>query len=73
MRAEKEFLLRLGKFNLYTVYIQGGGEVPAVLSGSWNDPQAAKRDIDHYLATRRDYPSMGRIKSANISSKNKDQ
>ena len=68
--TEKEFLVRPAPFNLYEIYIENGGEVPVALKAKFTSPTIAKTAIKHYLATRRDYPSRGRVKSdANIASK----
>lgn len=55
MAIEKEFKTRFSKTvpNAYEVYVDGGGEVPAVLSGVYTDPRVANVAITQYLATRR--------------------
>lgn len=52
---EKEFKVRYSKTrpNAYEVYLEGGGEVPQVLTGAYTSPGVAERAIAHYLDTRR--------------------
>lgn len=61
---EREFGVRPCAMNLYEVYVQGGGEVPAKLKNKYTDPAIARTDIQMYLNNRRDYPARGRKKNA---------
>ena len=64
---EKEFKVRFSKTapNCYEVYLDGGGEIPKVLSGKYTDPRVAGVEIDKYLATRRN--RSGRSKANAVS------
>ena len=55
MAVEKEFKTRFSKTvpNAYEIYVDGGGEVPAALKGSYTDPRVANSAITQYLSTRR--------------------
>jgi hypothetical protein len=56
MAENKKFLTRPGKTGTdFTVYLEGGGEVPKILSGVYTSVREAKKSIDLYLLTRRTY------------------
>lgn len=63
MAIEKEFKVRFSKVvpNAYEVYVDGGGEVPQMLSGTYTDPRVANVAISQYLNTRRN--RSGRVKA----------
>ena len=48
----KELKIRYGGHNLYEIYYEGGGEVPAVLQSKYTDHRVAQRAIDEYLTAR---------------------
>jgi hypothetical protein len=48
----KELKIRYSTANTYEIYYEGGGEVPAVLSGKYTDHRTAQKAIDLYLQGR---------------------
>ena len=52
---EKEFKIRYSKHrpNAYEIYLEGGGEVPQILTGAYTSPGVAQKAIDLYLENRR--------------------
>lgn len=45
---QKEFLIEQ-KGSLYFIRLEGGGELPAKLTGQWTSPDIARQFIDKFL------------------------
>ena len=52
MAESKELEIRHTKMNLYEIKFKGGGEVPRVLQGEFNNRQIPEQKIKTYLANR---------------------
>lgn len=63
--VEKEFKVRVNARmgSMKEIYVEGGGELPKVLSGMYTDVGMAQKAINLYKTTRRD--RAGRKKEEN--------
>ena len=51
--TEKNFVVKASPLYNFYIALEGGGEVPKILSGQYTTIALAERAIEKYLATRR--------------------
>ena len=62
--AAKELQLRRERDGMIVIRFEGGGEVPASLSGRYTNERVASQAIHQYLSTRRRKPSAKKKESS---------